>query len=468
MKKPNKFILTAAGFSIPFMEFEGKALSTNFLTQLICDKELMTDFVKKLYPPNLHDDFMKVQEITEELNKMLIQDYEKGLIKNYPNFEHIIYLLEILSNFLDKTTFSKSYNSFNESKEVPDLEIVNKIILQGLGINNEADNYELAGSYKFRRKTILRNILDVSNEIKDFQIKYKHVYYLKEFILDVVNLFKVKEIHKELLETYFIKILKGYNTKYYTLNYDSLIIEVLESLSQKKIIDFCNDFHTGSQVSTTGEINSAGIFKNLFKDRYKHSLFYLHGSIFYSRILEGFNVNFDTNRNTSHPLVSYQSLLMDQQNYSLINNDGGFRFNTSMITGMNKESKLSQEPYSSIFNKCRLDFIQAESIDIFGYSFGDGHVNSILKSLTNNHKEMNIIDYIESDRNEEPPKSKSFRNEIIQLFKSSCLHKATLEKEMFDKNEKFIKDNCWNYRFDETKTKLYLNGTIEYIREYVR
>ena len=43
--------------------------------------------------------------------------------------------------------------------------------------------------------------------------------------------------------------------------------------------------------------------------------------------------------------------IFNQINDRQVNQDGSFRFNNSMITGMNKDTKLNEEPYTSMFAK---------------------------------------------------------------------------------------------------------------------
>lgn len=465
MQKKNKFILTGAGFSIPFMEFENYNLSTNFLTKVLTEQEYFEDFLTRIYGVNIESEYKELIGITSYLFELLLKDYKDNRSGNYPNFENVIYLLELISNYTDKDTFSRDYTLADRYEYPPDFNVAKLGLNQELFGDNSIDNYKPQSPFRYERKLINTIALVVKDEFKKFSLKYKHVFFLKEFILDVVNLFKVNAEKKENLKSYFRKLLSEYNLKYYSLNYDSLIIETLLELNEEKDLKFKDFFNTGAHFASNGIIKPAGIFKNSFNKKKPHSIFFLHGSIFYKKVQRDFNLNFETRRSSNIGKINYQSSLMAQGDESFINPDGSFRYKNGMITGMNKETKLSYEPFSSMFAKCRLDFFDSDEVAILGYSFSDMHINSIIKNITEKQKLFEIVDFkLPNQESENGNHTKEFRIQFLELMENSCLRRP-LEN---NKGNNYIKTNKWKYKLDDTFSELNFNGIEKYIEEFIK
>ncbi len=464
-EKRNKFILTGAGFSIPFMEFEDYTLNTGFLTDLITDEKTYKYFISKIYGEGIKSEYLELIEITKNIYDSLVVRYNENKSLDYPNFESVIYLCETISNYTDSTTFSKDYSSDN--KIVLDTKFVELLTHKRIfDIDDDIlDKHESNAPYKFKRNLILKIALELNEEFKIPKLKFRHVFFLKELILDTINLFTVKSAKKELLKNYFRKLFQEYNLKYYSLNYDSLIIDILTELYKENDIKF-DELNTGSRFSDYGEIKGSNIFKNRLKK--PHSLFFLHGSIFYNKISKNFTLDFGRKRKPNRGNKKYNLLLQGQQDEYHINPDGSFRYNLSMITGMNKETKLSHEPYSGMFAKCKLDFHDSDEVAILGYSFSDSHINSIIKNITEKHSRFDVVDFKpkpKENKNGFGNHTKEFRLKFHKLMKDSCSNPPTDENK--NKKNSHILTNSWMYQLDKTSSVLYFNGVEEYIKKYI-
>ena len=113
----------------------------------------------------------------------------------------------------------------------------------------------------------------------------------------------------------------------------------------------------------------------------------LHGSVHYEQDWPG-NVQlvpekyiYDFGRGASD--------LLDQDKRKMIN--------SNIITGFNKTSRLLTNPYSQFYQRFYQDCLFADKIYIIGYSFGDIHINSAIKSgsLVNRNMKIVCVDYVD-------------------------------------------------------------------------
>ena len=72
-----------------------------------------------------------------------------------------------------------------------------------------------------------------------------------------------------------------------------------------------------------------------------------------------------------------------------------YNFNTFLTTGQTKDAALNHLPYAAYYQKLAADLNQSDSVCIIGYSFGDAHVNRLLRSFLKNspNNTVFIIDY---------------------------------------------------------------------------
>lgn len=458
--KPNRFMLIAAGFSVPFMEFKEYALSTQFLTDLITKRNLFDNFIKEIYgdPPVAVENLFNV---TLKIYNQLIEDYENKLLSRVPNFEHIIYLLETLCNHTDKDSYTIDYSK------------------------DRMVSFLLSAKPDLIRKDLTSVVLK-TNEDFDTDLTFDEVFFLKEFILDVVALFKIKKDKKSVLINYFGKMLKDNNLKIYNLNYDSLLIEVLEELNNEYDENIYRQIQTGTQIGIDGEITTAAIFNNLINKNKPHALFFLHGSIYQSSIGDKVHVDYENERHNNIYGVKNMHRFNDKGNIQNFSDIGKLNFNQNFIIGLDKDQQLSLEPYSTIFNKCRIDYHSANIVDILGYSFGDQHINSILKNLTPGHKEFNVVDYSKLSNTEEifnrtqkfrqnflKMVSKSFNSQIIILYDPDDHLRRNLNEDSIE----LIDNNIWNYVISPatrigsdtpTKVQFNFNGIENHINQFLK
>jgi hypothetical protein len=75
-----------------------------------------------------------------------------------------------------------------------------------------------------------------------------------------------------------------------------------------------------------------------------------------------------------------------------------YNFNTFITTGQTKDDALNHQPYSAYYQRLAFDIAKSSIIYIIGYSFGDEHVNRLLRSFLyfNPNNKVVIVDKYDS------------------------------------------------------------------------
>jgi hypothetical protein len=160
--------------------------------------------------------------------------------------------------------------------------------------------------------------------------------------------------------------------RFYTTNYDRIIpaifkLKLFEGFTQNK---------DGWKFNLAKVLNDKNI----------NTYYNLHGSVHYKLDFPD-NVMFDPNEYFSD-FGSGASNKNDQ--------DGKEIINSNIITGFNKSSRILTNPYSQFYHRFYEDCLTADKIFIIGYSFGDIHLNTAIKTASFAKKDLKIvcIDYM--------------------------------------------------------------------------
>ena len=359
--KPSITILTGSGFSLPYLKYEGQQLSTIFLTQLLCDEDLMKTEFQRLYGYEAEDGFKKVCALAKELQLTLQDSFKETTQQVEPNFEMILYLIETLVNA----------NSLNR---------------------HEVDR--LGGNINM--PLLIGSVLQPKPRFETFKISLDDLYEYQEFMLDVVAKFECNEEGLQELGQFFNNLLLTYDVKYYTLNYDRLIADVLIWINHNiRDIEFKKRFNSGTLYGDNGLVTGREIFRNepCVAER-RNSIFFLHGSLCYRDSSTTKALDFTQRKPQSPSSRRFQRLMGLKRPVHYIMGDGAFRFDKSFISGFNKSVKLTSEPYAGIFAKFREDLFSSRELLVIGYSYQDDHVNAVFAAQPTNLKKTTRVDYI--------------------------------------------------------------------------
>lgn len=72
-----------------------------------------------------------------------------------------------------------------------------------------------------------------------------------------------------------------------------------------------------------------------------------------------------------------------------------YNYNTFLSTGQTKDDGLNHLPYAIYYQRLAIDLFKSDTVYIIGYSFGDEHINRLLRSFLqlNFQNKIIIVDY---------------------------------------------------------------------------
>lgn len=79
----------------------------------------------------------------------------------------------------------------------------------------------------------------------------------------------------------------------------------------------------------------------------------------------------------------------------VLNGTFAYNFNTFLTTGQTKDDSLNHMPYAIYYQRLAVDLFKSDTVYVIGYSFGDEHVNRLLRSFIelDPNNRIYIIDY---------------------------------------------------------------------------
>lgn len=317
------------------------------------------------------------------------------------------YLTEQISNQLNWEEVVTKYKSIS-GKETVKPEIVCGIIDTILKIS-PASNFEQIAevidkiasiNYNMNPNNNLINLLlvtlkatDICSDIKTM-LGWRDIPFLfRQIIAEVI--LKLENQHLSLSHNQLINMQHDfieYVTKMddsisvVSLNYDNNVLKSLVELGFEKGCKPTNE-HYGLQLDVDK-------FMNCNKVAY-----FPHGHLRFC-LSNNNNVTYYSDSNTANDerwngtdSIGIGSTL------TLTNGKFAYNFNTFLTTGQTKDDTLNTLPYAIYYQRLALDIANSDTIYIIGYSFGDEHINRLLKSFIkkNNKNKVYIIDFYNED-----------------------------------------------------------------------
>lgn len=79
----------------------------------------------------------------------------------------------------------------------------------------------------------------------------------------------------------------------------------------------------------------------------------------------------------------------------VLNGTFAYNFNTFLTTGQTKDDSMNHMPYAIYYQRLAVDLFKSDTVYVIGYSFGDEHVNRLLRSFIElgPNNRIYIIDY---------------------------------------------------------------------------
>lgn len=219
----------------------------------------------------------------------------------------------------------------------------------------------------------------------------------KEFVLDVIAQFSTNKPDLELLANFTNRLISKGPVRHYTLNYDSLFHDVLNTIeSQDSNFSISREVNQGTQYwSRNGSIQAEWVFGPSEVDKYPpHCFFHLHGAVTYRS--KPPNVWLDSSKrpfSTPLGLELQREIHQEVEATSSLEIENLVKSEMSFITGMNKADQIMIYPYSAMYQSFVRDYQICDELIIIGYAFNDPHVNAALSFNNRNLKKVTIVDY---------------------------------------------------------------------------
>lgn len=170
---------------------------------------------------------------------------------------------------------------------------------------------------------------------------------------------------------------EGRQLRLYTLNYDDIFKQMLEQEGEKVFDGFY-------EYTDTGQYYAASNLTRIATDTSVTCHYNLHGSEFWK--VEDLNA--------SH-LPGYQYLkslpgVVHSSAASIEIERGKRILLTNIISGYQKVQKTAISPFRQFFSALDRDCLEAEELYLIGYSYGDEHVNDIIRNARRYNQNLRI------------------------------------------------------------------------------
>ena len=350
-KKKRTVVILGAGASIEFLlEYQGEVLSTNRLTHIVSE--------------DLHNFIMYLEKFYDSKRLYLIKNFMFGLTaslrkfwgNNY-NFEHLVHLVDIITDTYSSinTALSNSKSGFIPNIYLSMIDFFNGIVDPWPG-----------------------NVLfDFPGRLRNYLLDYICRYHPPKF----KNSYGKSDLC--LWKSFILDLLKNGGLSIFSLNYDSLIYEVLCEINKSVGIKENLYIDTGVEIENLSLYNGCELL-NLERIRKAENVFVpLHGSVHFTP--SGNGVKFC--RDCSYARKKREEIVVSRERKQ----DGSEDYNQIMITGLSKFDSVSKEPFSTFYLRLVKDIFEANRIVIIGYGGTDRHLNMLLKSPFCSAKEIHYV-----------------------------------------------------------------------------
>lgn len=358
--------------------------------------------IKKMFIEDVHFGKITVGRVELTLGEYVFKLLDDFYQADNSNFETFLAVLEALLNYTINSSKTGGINPQNTSYFSVVYKLNSKIELITEGKTDTEKSEYCFNLFSYYVDIVLANISEYNTEVT---IKDKFTKGINADLIDFVKFFLVR----------------NYSIKFYTLNYDNIVPQILSS-----------KFHVYEGIHKS--IDADGLFNfnlNRFESaRVTH--FNLHGSIFLHQIRYGLKI--ETVYNYTSQTMPVYALEMRGGNPSepLIF--------SPIITGYNKTQRINSEPFNLGHTAFVNDCNNCHALLTVGYSFSDPHINSILSSFVcwDKTKFINVTKAGDNYKNER--EYNTIYHDICQL--DGCVEDSNWIKS--SNNRRYIYKNCFD------------------------
>lgn len=336
-----KTFIFGAGASIPFFNPQ---LNTSYLTGKVCNQGDWQRVIAKYQQYNPNVVVASANEVVAVIQQIL-------QFKPHAHFEQIAEIIDKVSSF-----------GFDR---MPENNMFNLLIWVLNGTVNQLPPYNVGTSWQnipfLLREIIAEAILDLENNHKK---------------ADYANLIGLQ---RDLIGTV---CQRDQDVSVMSLNYDDCVYESLEGLGFVKGFTQI-DQRYARQLDIVQFMQARKV------------CYFPHGHLKF-QFTDNDNVTFwsDSNQANDERWQGTPGVAVGSTTQVL---PGAFayNFNTFLTTGQTKDDSLNHMPYAIYYQRLAVDLFKSDRVYVIGYSFGDGHVNRLLRAFLkqNQANKIYVIDY---------------------------------------------------------------------------
>lgn len=336
-----KTFIFGAGASIPFFDPQ---LNTHYLTEKVSDINEWRRVITKFQQINPEATIVSANEVVTVIQQIL-------KIRKQAHFEQIAEIIDKISSLgFDLTPKNNMLNTL--------LWVMNQNATQ-------QPTYHIGNDWKnipfLIREIIAEAILELENNHK--RADYDQLIGLQ----------------RELIRT---ECLRDNEVSVMSLNYDDIVYESLDGLG------FTHGFV--QMVQRYGQQMDINTFMHAEKVCY-----FPHGHLKFL-FTDNDNVSFwDDSYQANNERWARISDTAVGSALPLLNGTFAYNFNTFLTTGQTKDDSLNHMPYAICYQRLAVDLFRSDRVYVIGYSFGDEHVNRLLRSFIelNPDNRIFVVDY---------------------------------------------------------------------------
>lgn len=337
-----KTLIFGAGASIPFFF---PVLNTSYLTDMIC-KQKEWDRVMDKYKSYQGKNHLMIPSTTvlQVINAI-------RHIQPHANFEQIAEIIDKISSY----GFDK----------IPTHNMMNLLI------------YVMNTGFK------PNNINPFASEWSDIPFLLREI--IAEAILELQNHHKTTDFKQLIdLQHEFIETVSSIDEEIsvMSLNYDDCVYDSLEGL----------EFEEGFSPVDQHYLRQIDVNKFMHA---KKVIYFPHGHLKF-QFTDNDNVTFwyDSNLANEERWIGINGTTLGST-LTVLPDKFAYNYNTFLSTGQTKDDGLNHLPYAIYYQRLAVDLFKSDTVYVIGYSFGDNHVNRLLRSFLqlNTQNKIIIVDY---------------------------------------------------------------------------
>ncbi len=228
-------------------------------------------------------------------------------------------------------------------------------------------------------RPLLQPFLKVESEVTEQALRALAVKMIEIIYSSISKSCTTNSLSIDPLRTFLATLRDRYITRIYSTNYDDFVLQAAP------------DLYTGFVNAATGEAKRFAL-NEFWSQQDVDSIYHLHGSV---RL--GFERDFHSKAELGESVWHddlARALKCAQFNGSHINDrrmDGSSFLRTSIITGLDKLSRLQRTPLSHYYSALAQDAMRADVIFVLGSGLGDLHINTWLREARNRTPSVPVI-----------------------------------------------------------------------------